>query len=252
MLLPKTYLSVSQINSYLRCPAQYYLHYIKGVTMPPGRALTVGKVVHKTIEQNYKQKMDSNIDLPLEAIKEMAASEFELQSPLTDWGNDDPDKAKDDSIRLAELYHKEVAPHIMPAAVELRVEVEFENVDYYLLGFIDLIDQDGYIHDTKTASKSPTGDEADKSLQLTSYYLAYQMKYDCNPTGVKLDYLVNNKTPKYVSLEGKRTQADVDRLLRLIGRVAKAIHGGHFYPNPTGFMCGENKCQYWQLCQKTF
>ena len=251
-MLPKTYLSVSQINSYLRCPAQYCLRYVKGITMPPTRGLTVGKVVHSAIEQNYKQKMQSGVDLPLDVIRDITATEFDRQAPLTDWGEDDPGKAKDEAITLASLYHQEVAPTVMPAAVELRVEVEFENVDYSLLGYIDLIDSEGFIRDTKTATRTPSEDEASKSLQLTTYYLAYQINYGCEPAGVKLDYLVNTKTPKYVQLQAARTQEDVDRLLRLIGYVAGAISAGHFYPNPTSFLCSEKNCQYWQHCQKEF
>ncbi len=253
-MLPKSYISISQIQSYLRCPAQYCLRYVKGITMPPTRALTVGKVVHSAIEQNYKQKMQSGLDLPLDVVKDLAATEFDRQALFTDWGEDDPGKAKDEAIALATLYHQEVAPTIMPVAVELRVEVEFENVDYNLLGFIDLIDQDGYIRDTKTASRTPSEDEADKSLQLTTYYLAYQINFGRDPAGVKLDYLVSTKTPKYVQLQPKRkrTQADVDRLLRLIGQVAAAISAGHFYPNPTSFLYSEKNCQYWHHCQKEF
>lgn len=251
-MLPKSYLSVSQINSYLRCPAQYYFSYVRGIKMPPTKALTVGKVVHSAIEQNYKQKMESGVDLPIEVVRDIAAEEFNKQVQFTDWGDDDPGKVKDETIRMVELYHTEVAPGITPVAVELRVEVEFENVDYSLLGFIDLIDQDGFIRDTKTASRTPSDDEAAKSLQLTAYTLAYQCRYGCDPAGVKLDYLVNTKTPKYIQLQASRTQQDVDRFLRLIGKVAGAISAGHFYPNPTSFLCSEKNCQYWQNCQKEF
>lgn len=251
-MLPKSYISVSQINSYLRCPAQYFFRYIRNIPSPPNRALTVGKVVHAANELNYRQKMNTGVDLPLADIQEYTAAQFESQIPLTEWNGEDPGQAKDEAIILASLYHTEVAPAVMPVSVELRVEVEFENAPYTLLGFIDLIDNDGYIRDTKTTGRTPGDDEAARSLQLTAYYLAYQYNFGQDPAGVKLDYLVATKKPKYISLEASRTQADVDRFLKIMGKVAEAIGAGHFYPNPTNFTCSEKSCAYWSICQKEF
>ncbi|MDX9816382.1 MAG: PD-(D/E)XK nuclease family protein, partial [Smithellaceae bacterium] len=241
-MLPKSYISVSQIQSYLRCPAQYFFRYIRNITFPPNRALTVGKVVHSANEFNYRQKMVSGLDLPLEDIQEYTAAEFEAHMQATEWGEDDPGQAKDEAIILASLYRNEVSPKVMPAAVELRVKIEFENVPYSILGFIDLIDGDGFIRDTKTSRKTPSENEVIKSIQLTAYTLAYQCEFGEDPAGVKLDYLVSVKKPKYVLLEASRSQADVDRFLRLVGKVVGAISFGHFYPNPTNFMCSEKAC----------
>jgi putative RecB family exonuclease len=251
-MLPKSYLSISQIQCYLRCPAQYYFRYVRGIQTPPNRALTIGKVVHAANEANYKQKLNTGIDMELEDIRGITEMVFDQQAPITDWGEDDPGEAKDTALTLASLYHQKVAPAVQPKAVELRVTVEFENVPYSLLGFIDLIDSEGFIRDTKTTAKTPNEDEAGKSLQLTTYCLAYQCEYGHDPAGVKLDYLVATKTPRYVQLQGARTEAEIDRLLRLIGKVAGAIGAGHYYPNPTSFLCSEKACQHWQLCQAEF
>jgi len=212
----------------------------------------VGKVVHSANEYNYRQKMVSGLDLPLADIQEYTAAEFESQAQLTEWGEDDPGQAKDDAVILASIYRNEVSPKVMPTAVELRIQIEFENVPYSILRFIDLIDSEGYIRDTKTSSKTPSENEVVKNMQLTAYTLAYQCEYGQGPAGVKLDYLVSTKKPKYVLLEASRSQADIDRFLRLVGKVVGAISSGYFYPNPTNFMCSEKACQYWAACQKEF
>jgi ATP-dependent helicase/DNAse subunit B len=69
--LPKSYISVSQVKTYLRCPLQYYFSQIEGLKLPPKSALAFGSVTHKSVEVNYKQKLDSHEDLPVEHIQEV-------------------------------------------------------------------------------------------------------------------------------------------------------------------------------------
>jgi CRISPR/Cas system-associated exonuclease Cas4 (RecB family) len=250
MGLPKEYISVSQINQYLRCPAQYMYRYERGIILPPKTPLTKGKCVHKGIEVNFSQKMDTFDDLKLSDIQDVVSTEFEVQKAETEWEDNDPGKVKDETISLSTLYHKEVAPTIQPLMIEEKVEVDFDGIK--LLGFIDVVDSEGYIRDTKTASKAPSPGEADKSLQLTAYSAAYRALNGFEETGVKLDYLIQNKTPKTVTLEAKRNQKDIDRFTSIMSSVARAIENQIYYPNPTGFMCSDKMCGYWNLCHKEF
>ncbi len=252
-MLPKSHLSVSQINTYIRCPLQYKYRYIDGLILPPKSALTKGKSVHKGVEYNYSQKIESHEDVKLSEVQEVVAAEFETLAPETEFEKDeDPGKVKDETISLATLYHKEVAPTVQPVAVEQKVEVEFENTPYSLLGYIDVLDDQGYIRDTKTASKSPSENEINKSLQLTAYAMAHRTLYGKEEAGVKLDYLVQTKTPKVVTLEGKRTQKDIERFLKTMGIVAHAIDNQIFYPNENNYLCGPEKCGYWEICHREY
>lgn len=251
-MLPKPHLSVSQINMYLRCPAQYKFRYIDGLILPPKTALTKGKSVHKGIEHNYTQKIETFQDVKLSEVQEVTAAEFEALAPETDFEGADPGKVKDETISLVTLYHKNVAPTVQPVAVEQKVEVEFENTPYTLLGYIDVLDDNGYIRDTKTAAKSPSENEVNKSLQLTAYAMAHRTLYGKEEAGVKLDYLVQTKTPKVVTLEGKRTQKDIDRFLKIMGMVAHAIENQIFYPNENNYLCSPDKCGYYHRCHQEF
>ena len=252
-MLPKAHISPSQLNMYLRCPAQYKFRYIDDIILPPRSALTRGKAVHKGQEHNYLQKMGTFQDLKLSEVQEATAAEFEALAPDTEWDKDeDQGKIKDDTISLASLYHTEVAPTIQPVLVEEKVTVEFENADYSLLGFIDVLDDKGFIRDTKTAARTPGQDEADKSLQLTGYSLAHRHMMGIPEAGVKLDYLIQTKVPKAVTLESSRTERDIQRFLNIMGRVADAIRGGIYYPNPNNFLCSEKNCGYYQLCHQEF
>lgn len=249
-MLPKAHISASQINTYLRCPNQYMYRYIDGIILPPRSALTRGKTVHKAQEKNYSQKIDSMLDLPLDEVQSIAADEYELQATETEFEPDeDKGKIKDETISLASLYHTQIAPTVQPVLVEQEVKIGFED-GFSLLGYIDVVDSDGYIRDTKTTARTPSVDEADKSLQLTAYSLLYRELMGVDEAGVKLDYLVNLKTPKAVTLTGERDQEQINWFLDLMGKVVNSIGQGCFYPNPTNFMCSEKGCGYYQMCRR--
>lgn len=251
MNLPKDYISVSQINMYLRCPAQYYFRYVQGMIIPPKSALTKGKAVHKGQEVNYKQKIDTHEDIKLTDLQEVVSTEFETLAPETEWmPEEDPGKIKDETISLASLYHTEIAPTVQPMLVEEEILIDIPGGK--LKGYIDLVDMQEYIRDTKTASRTPSQDVISKSLQLSAYALAYRKEMNREENGVKLDYLVNTKTPKVVTLEGKRTEQDLQRFVSIATRVMDAIQKGVFYPNQDNFMCDEKNCGYWHECRKTF
>lgn len=252
MALPKPYVSPSQLNMYLRCPAQYKYRYIDNIILPPRSAITKGRAVHKGQEHNYRQKVETFQDLKLSEIQEVAAAEFETFAEETEWEKDeDPGKAKDEAISLTTLYHTEVSPQVQPVLVEEAVSVPLDS-GYSIYGFIDVLDNQGYIRDTKTTAKTPSASEADKSLQLTAYSLAYRELMGIPEKGVILDYLVQTKTPKVVSMKSKRTKRDIKRFLAIVGGVVEAINNDIFYPNPGNFMCNEKNCGYWKLCHADF
>jgi RecB family exonuclease len=245
------HISASQINMFLRCPAQYKYRYIDGIILPPKSALTKGKAVHAGQEHNYKQKIDTLQDVKLSEVQEVTAAAFEEQASITEWDREeDPGKVKDSAVVLASLYHTEIAPTVQPILVEEKIEIPIAGTT--LLGFIDVLDSKGYIRDTKTASKTPAESEIDKSLQLTAYSMAHRELMGVPERGVKLDYLVNTKVPKVVTLEAVRTEQDITRFTRIVERVKGAIDAKAFYPNPGNQLCSEKWCGYWAECHKEF
>jgi len=245
------HISPTQINMYLRCPASYYYRYVCGMVLPPKSALTKGRAVHKGQEHNYRQKIESYQDLPLHEVKEVTAAAFEAEQDLTEFEPDEkPGQVKDEAVTLAALYHQEVAPKTQPFLVEEKVEVPLAGTT--LLGFIDLLDNRGYIHDTKTASRTPSEDSAAKNLQLSAYSLAHRYLMGIPEAGVRLDYLVQARNPKVVTLEAKRTERDIQRFTAIAERVVAAINAGVFYPNPDNFLCSEKHCGYWKICHQDF
>jgi len=250
--LPKQHLSISQVNTYLRCPLQYYWRYVEGLKIPPPSAVVFGQATHKAIEHNYRHKVKSGEDRPVEEVQEVFAQEFDRLAPEAQWEEGEkPGEVKDEGIRTTELYMREVAPKTQPTAVEESFEVQFENVEYTLKGVVDVVDASGTIIDTKTSKRAPAADQAAKDFQLTAYSLGYRVIRGEPETGLRIDYIVRTKSPKIVSLPaGPRTDREVDRLLKLMSCVARAIRDQTFYPQPHNFSCNPNGCGYWLVCQE--
>ena len=248
-------LSVTQILTYLRCPLQYRYRYVDRAAAPQGAAAARGKAVHRAVEANYRHKLETGRDLPPEAVEREAAAAFDAEAPRVAWAEgEDPAEFRRQAVELAALYRREVAPSVIPALVEARVEIPLDGAGCALVGFIDLVDAEGVIRDTKTASRAPARDEAERSLQLTAYALAHRRLTGRREAGLRLDCLVLGASgAKAVSLEAPpRPDWEVERFLRTAAGVARAIRAGLFYPNPQGDLCSERWCPYWGLCRGEF
>lgn len=245
------YLSITQINAYLRCPLTYYFRYIKGLVIPPKSALTFGKAIHSGLEHNYSQKKDTHRDLKADEVCQVFSENFDFLKKETLWGPEEkPGELKDEGVGIIRKYHKEIAPTIQPVQVEEKFEVKFDNFPYKFRGIIDLIDDKDLIIDHKTTKRSPTLNQIQKDLQVTAYSLGHRVKYGKVEKGLRFDYIVRNKTPKIVQLSLTKTQEDIERFLKLIGYIVKAIDQKLFYPQPHNVLCSEKSCGYWEICKK--
>jgi len=245
-----THISISQIRMFRRCPQQYKFRYIDGLKIPPAGAVTLGKSIHKGIEYNFSQKIKSHQDLPLDDVFDAYSTAFESLRYDTDWKDEKPGEVKDDGYSLLKVHHTQKAPQVQPVAVEKKIEIPFENVDYTFLGYLDVIDEKGKILDTKTASRTPPEDQIKRDEQLTAYALLYRVEYGKEEAGIELDFLVRTKRPKLVVLEGWRTQADIDLFLEEVGKIYQAIKTGIFYrTDPANWWCSPQWCGYWDKCQ---
>ena len=158
-----------------------------------------------------------------------------------------PGKVKDDGIGLIKTYHETVSPTIQPVQVEQEFNLDLDGCDYTLKGFIDLVDRNSYIIDHKTAKRSWREDAAANDLQLTAYALAYRTLEGKEEGGLRFDIMVRTKQPKIQQLATTRNQRDIDRFIKTLAHVYKAIESGIFYPNEN-WMCPS--CGYKNLCDE--
>lgn len=179
-------------------------------------------------------------------------------------------QTKDVAIDLARFHTSELAPAIMPVAVEREIIVKPKTMDITIIGKIDLIDEQPVpeapsdhvasrqmdiagdvlriVRDLKTSEKAPFNKAPDNnaafnSMQLTIYAMldAAEQRQKTGkaklPDALYLDYLVRTpvKGDKYrVSIRTERTMEDIQVLVRRMNVAIDAVKKGVFVPADPG------------------
>lgn len=248
----KRSLSFTQINMYLRCPRQYRYRYTEGHRTPSSGAAIQGRVWHDTLERNYRQKVTSHQDLPLEELQEFFAERFDEALKIEEIAlerGEDLDALKDQGLAIVAAHHLSIAPRVQPLFVEKSFRVPLgADFPYELTGVWDLVEQDCTIADGKAYSKTPSQADLDRDLQLGLYSLAYRLSFNEIEKGLRVDAVIKTKEPKAVQLSTSRTNRDCRWVLGLIEDAARGIDREVFFPNPTGWWCGPKYCGFWDRC----
>lgn len=253
-MLPKEHLSYSQLSSFLRCGEAYRRRYIEGEIIPPGIALIKGSSVHRGIEYNGRQKIETKLDLKKSDIVDYTVNEYEARTTNEEIKIDKGEKkadiigaGKDSVVSLAGLYADEVSPTIQPVEVEKEIDIDFSGIK--IKSIIDCIDENGNVRDFKTAGRSKNQKEVDESLQLAIYSLAYEAAFNKLPLYLILDVLVDTKKPKYQNLFISPPNGVLRQVNYTVQAVHNAIQKGVFLPAAEGsWSCSEKFCGYWETC----
>ncbi|MFH1724303.1 MAG: PD-(D/E)XK nuclease family protein [Elusimicrobiota bacterium] len=253
----KPTLHQSGLGMLYRCPKQYEWRYVRGLIMPPGSAAHVGSGTHRAVAADLTAKIEGGALLAEEAVREVARDGVLLAWNegvlLTDDERERPEaevrgEAVDKAVTLATLHHAEVAPSLAPVAVEKSWRLELTGFSHDLAGTTDILEARA-IRDTKTSAKSPSGNAADTSLQLSMYALADKYVRGALPEAIHLDYLVALKNPKAMTLSTTRDEEDLAAMLERIAAALKQIEAGVFPPcDPASWCCSPRWCGYWGQC----
>lgn len=257
------HLSPSQINTYLRCPMQYYYRYCEGMILPPRAAMTVGSCVHYGVECNYWQKKDSRKDLPAPEVIGYYEQRFDQLSEETDWGDDDPGEHKDKGVSMISVYHENISPIVQPKEMELNIPIPLvkkvkvgkdvirQKTDMTCI--IDVVDDSDLVIETKTTSRSPTNPPPPHHvLQTTLYTEAYRRITNVAKRQGRIDYAVHKKKPVTVSYTVQPDDGMVAGILQIVANVWEMVERELWTPNWSTYLCNERWCGYWNLCQKKF
>ena len=248
----KRRLSYTQLNMFLRCPRQYHYRYVLGIRTPASGAMVQSRVWHQTVERNYRQKIASHNDLPLEDLQAFYAERFDEALRVDEVAFESDESAgalKDEGLAIVAAHHREIAPAVQPLLVEKSFRVSLgADFPYELVGVWDLIEQDGTVCDNKAYAKTPRQQDLDRDLQFTIYSLAYRATFGEIEKGLRVDAVIKHQTPKAIQLPTRRTNRDCQWLLGLIEEVARAMDQQTFFPNPNGWHCAPRFCGFWDRC----
>jgi hypothetical protein len=248
----------SHLGMFLRCPAQFERRYINGEIIPPGISARRGSGVHKAAEINHVQKINSHEDLPVDTLQDAARDEYMrlvkdegVFIPKDQVSEKDTLLAAglDASTRLAKLYRDSLAPQIQPVLAEQFLEID-AGLTLPLAGTIDVMTEDNWLPDLKTADKSKAAGEADNSLQLSFYAGMVAQHTGKWPQKISLEILVNNKEPKLQSLETTRGPEHWKNLMLRVQLMILQINTGLFPPcDPGAWICSPKWCGYFESCK---
>ena len=261
-------LHVSMLEMMSRCGIQFQRRYgarfdcwPEEEIMPPGIALVTGISVHKAVEANLKNKIETEGQLlARDRVATIADEEFrgiwQGGVMLTDDESVNVNKvfgsAIDQTVALALLHHDNLAPIIKPIAVEEKFVITMTDYPYDLAGKKDIREVSA-IRDTKTKAATPP-DSAARSLQMSMYCMAEKVAGRGLPKKVYLDFLVKTKTPKVVIREAIPEASWIQPLMRRIERAIEIIQSvkegkGQFTPaDPEHWCCKKKFCGYSTSC----
>lgn len=262
------HLSKSQVGCWLRCNMQWYYRYIEGIKSPPSGNMTLGLSYHKAHEDNFSQKIETKEDLKDDDVKEIFSEDFEERhkDEVVYGAGESKGTFKDNGVKMVSTYHLNVSPSIKPLAVERKFDIQFDNMDWSLTGFIDLEEEHG-ITDHKTTGKRPsvlnlgdkqtvmTGGLIDEfNLEASIYLLADKYAFGNDDRQFGWDYTISTKTPYIVRATYNNKPQYEKRVLDTLGKVAGQINAciksGDFIENTEHpWACNKKFCGYWQKCQ---
>lgn len=257
----RPYLSATQLQMFMKCPEQYRRRYLEKQVLPPSVALVKGSCLHLGAEHNFKQKIESKQDLDLATVQGIVASAFEdtFKNEYVELSAEEKEIGKDkvigqtkDSVVLGgvPVLMRDIAPKYQPIAVESAFTVEIPSSTHDLLVKTDIEDLDG-VMDIKTSTKSKSQGDADKSVQLTAYYIGYLKKYGRRPKYLRFEQVImGKKLFNSGVIDTARDDNDVMAFAARMSTILKGIKSGIFPPcDPSNWWCSERFCGYHATCK---
>ena len=251
------HLSISQINTFIRCERQYFYRYILGIIQAPSGAMVAGSTNAKALEHGYKEimkdgKMSTGI---LSAMGDVWHSNWVEKSREVEWFKEKEKKEgiEKSSLAVLKIYGRDNMPKQKPIAVEEKIETELLGRKF--IGYIDLEEQGKKITDHKlSARKYAESRSPVNSLQLNFY--AYCKKMN----NVNLDILIRKSNPEVQRLTNRLSDKNialslgkikiVARQIMLLENIKDELGVDYTMPDPTDWVCNKNYCGYYDMCKK--
>ena len=240
-------LSPSQVRTFLDCQARWWFKYMLLLPETKSSSLALGLAVHRALELNFKEKLESHEDLETAGVVMLFRDAWMEQAGQTQFTKDESQHdIRRVGERLVAKYMDEVAPTVEPAAVEMDVHGDISGVA--VRGRVDLLDIDGRLIDIKTASRRPS---------WVSPYYAFQLATYCQLTPgasgeVRIDSLVKTTTTQIVQQGYTVGESDIRATQVMFPLVKEAMHSGTYCPNRQSMLCSHKHCAFATQCEQEF
>lgn len=265
LILPRPYLSVSQVKAYMLCPKAYEYSYILNRPRKGNVSLIKGSSEHEVYEVVYQQKIDEVEIFSPKVAGEYGIHRLEENAEKNEvvLNGVEKDTACQEIIREVSEYVDVVVPLYEPLFVEKEWRVTLES-GIPFLAYMDLIHIDDVgdevIADYKISAKKWTLAKAMNELQFQIYSMISGIaKTEVHNVFGALAKRKSkpNEDPEILDLgkqirviEVDNSSAPKDHLNMMIERVAQGISMGNFPPCALdSWKCTEKFCDYFQECR---
>jgi CRISPR/Cas system-associated exonuclease Cas4 (RecB family) len=225
--LPR-HLSASSFKTFSRCPEVWRRYYLKGEKERPGAALVWGSADHYAHEVNFRQKIETREDLPVndvidafvEGIEnsiESNGGEFEVE-----WGDLRLEDMRDKGMAMVAAYHEKVSPLVFPVGVEEKFSYQMEHVPVPIIGFVD-VETEKTVLDAKTAKQRENEPKPEWRMQALLYQIAREKPVEFHiKTKTKVPAIYTARDLPYLRLPFNQSYVDqqVPRIQHLVRRIA--------------------------------
>ena len=243
--------SYSAFQTFLTCPLKYQFRYIDKVEPErTGSCFPFGRAFHAALSERARIGQDMSVREVNDVFEDFLKAELEATPNVVFKENESLDSMLIQGSNMLEAVCANWTDDFSVKSVAESFSVTVPGLSKPLIGEFDCIVEDGKdicIVDWKTsASRWPSG-KADNDLQATVFTYTYKAKHDIKPL-FRFDVVTKAKTPTVSNYYTLRTQSELDRFESLALNIEKSVCSGNFYPNETGFSCGE--CPYADHCKK--
>lgn len=242
-----TTLSPSSVNTFNDCQLKWYYRKVLHLPEARGAALGLGTAVHAALTENFRQKIETKEDLPVDGVRALFIQALitELDVVLLTKA-DSADDLKECGETMVRVYMDRAAPGVEPAAVEERVEGFIGDVP--VQGYIDVRDVHGRIIDFKTAAKKPAGMMPDYRFQVATYAMLHPEASG----SATLATLTKTKTVDLHQDTIEVTPGDKKLTARLYSIARDQMEAGVYGPNRKSFLCSRRYCSHWARCEDEY
>lgn len=267
-----------------KCPLQVWMVGTHGYGRPSG-AMYAGTCAHKTVETNFRQKIESDEDLYVSEMNGIFEEAFDANKDPIDgqvpvWKGDERGELKRRFLGnktsvgsagrtvarrgLIEHFADAVCPSINPLHVEQRLETELPLPErdgggtVRLHGTVDCVATIGgktHIIDWKFRKRLKSADEAKLSDQLTTYDLLWRASGNPKPDGLLQGVSTyGTGEPNYHPLRASRTVRQIAEVKAEYLGMWKSLQvlgdRPELYPKAArdSWVCSDSWCSWWKKC----
>lgn len=251
------HLSYSSINLFLTCSEAWKRKNILKEPQSSTPALVFGSAIHNTIEGFIEAKANGVANMPLHDLWQWKWAAAVEREPNCEWGADTPEEHYNEGIRLLSNPDlQQMVNRLTPLRddqglfMERKVELRVPGVPVPIIGYIDLVTNDGVPGDFKTSAQQWSQDKAKDELQPL-FYLAALNQLGRSVPGLRFRHYVitKAKVSKVQVIETQHTWDSIFWLYGLIQQVWRAIEAESFVVNPHAWLCGPKFCPAWSRCR---